>query len=282
MEALLAHLKNSRKLDNSFNRFFYGNKISKLTIYLMGAAVAGTAAQPFFKRVDGLKVLGNCVKKARTMYTPRSFKSKRLLRLIRLTLAIYCTGVSLVIFRRLGVIPFYSFTMINWNILAVYLWCAGLGGIYGGKPVERLAWFLKYPALGNAIFICIVFWSLLWFPAYVWSLQGSKLSGTIERYFRSDFLMLNIHGGNAIIAITDFMLDRYEIADYDLWCNQAVVLAYGLFYQTFLVNQELEFYFFLSLRSRAAVPTHLGMIAAIFGVYKFSKNVFGILKKAKA
>jgi len=281
IEAFLTLMKKSRKIDNSFNRIFYRNKISKMTIYLMGAAVAGTAAQPFLKRVDGWKVIDDCVQNARTMYTPRYFKSKRLLRLLRLTLAIYCTGVSLVLLKRLGVLPFYTFSILNWNILALYLWCAALGRKYGGKPIERLAWFLKYPAIGNAILICVIFWTLLWFPSYVLSLRGDKLAGRVERFFRRDFLMLNVHVGNAIIAITDFMLDRYVIGDYDLWCNQAVILAYGLFYQTFLVSQELEFYFFLSLRSKFALPSHLAMMATIFGVYKFSKNVFGILKKGK-
>jgi len=272
---LLSLMNELRKKDTAFNRIFYQGKISKMTIYLMGASIAVTAAQPFFKKVDGWKLINDSVHRARTMYTPRYFKSQKLLRLIRLSLAIYCTGVSFAIGRKQGILAFYTFTMLNWNILALYLWCGALGRKYGGKVVERLAWFLKYPALGNAILIFGVFWPFLWLPAYVGGLKGDKIAASVERYFRTEFLMLNVHAANVIIAITDFMLDQYQIGDYDLWCNQVVMVAYGLFYQTFLVNQKLEFYFFLSLRSKFAVPSHLAVLLALYGVYKLSKRIKG-------
>jgi len=276
---LLLRMLELRKKDTPFNRIFFRNKISKMTICLLGAAATVTAAQPFFKRVNGWKVIDDCVLNSQTMYRPRYFKNKKLLLLLRLTLAMYCTGVSIVLGYKLGYIPFYTFSILNWNILALYLWCAALGKKYGGKQVERLAWFLKYPALGNAILIFGIFWPLLWFPAFLGGLRGDKFAVTMEKYLRSDFLMLNVHGANVIIAITDYMLDKYIIGNYDLWCNQVVIVAYGLFYHTFLVNHKLDFYFFLSLRSKFAVASHLTVLAAVFGVYKLTKKVKSSTRK---
>eukprot|EP00933_Yihiella_yeosuensis_P032913 TRINITY_DN2659_c0_g4_i2.p1 TRINITY_DN2659_c0_g4~~TRINITY_DN2659_c0_g4_i2.p1 ORF type:complete len:293 (+),score=26.03 TRINITY_DN2659_c0_g4_i2:286-1164(+) len=174
--------------------------------------------------------------------------------------AVYCCGIVAYVVRNYGLIPFVSYTMTSYVLLAIRLSMHALGFV-------NVAEVLRFPVLVMNFVTTTVWWTVL-VPVLLAACPGGKDGRWRFIKFNFSFFLLNVHLLNLPISMWEHRTTWRPLMFGDLWVGLAVAFAYTLFYLNVLDRKGIHFYIILSPRPWWCIFVYSGIIGLYVSVYK--------------
>jgi hypothetical protein len=151
--------------------------------------------------------------------------------------------------------PLVTYTLTSWNVLTLRLLSAYAANhpTISSPRIQSLAAFVRYPALVMNSITVIVWWTIL-VPVVNHLLHDEKKRRDFKK-FNSSFGLINIHGVNLPIAITEFLASGVPLQYGDLHTSFIVGYVYIIFYLLVLDNNGIQLYIVFTPRTRWCLVT---------------------------
>lgn len=197
--------------------------------------------------------------------------SSSLLQTFRLIAGLYCLSITIVSYIKMGIWPFFSYTLTSWNLLAVRLITAFLAGV--GVPfASTVATIVRLPALIGCTITVTVWWGILT-PLICHLIRKDKKQKEFFWAFNLSFALVNVHFLNLPIVVLEFLLSRQTLTFFDLWVSLLTALLYCLVYLNILDANGLHFYIIFTPRTHYCFIPYGLILASYYGLYLLANHL---------
>ena len=167
-----------------------------------------------------------------------------------------------------------SYTMSSWNILTLRLILSGLGTWI--KPYERVAEYLRSPALTGASTVVGIWWVVI-FPIALIFILKTKDQRIEFLKWQTDWFPVNVHFLNIIIAGMDHMGvggGRRHLTSADLFISTLLGCLYLIFYLSFHDPRGWHLYIVLTPRFHGCILVYGFIFALCYGFWAGWREVY--------
>lgn len=184
----------------------------------------------------------------------------------RLGAGLYAVAISVITYRTIGFWPFYSYTFLSWNLMALRMLSAFLATV-GLEMFAIVADMCRFPALVGCTITVVIWWVVL-VPIIHTLLKGPEERANFWKW-NSSFTLVNVHLLNLPLIAVEVYISSQKLTFFDLYMGMLVALLYMLFYLNFLDPRGMHFYIILTPRSHWCALSYSLILAIYYGVFRF-------------